>query len=282
MSSITRLFALFAVLAVGLASPLPNSPPPKSTTPKSPPPKSPPPKSTSPKSPPPKSPPPQSCGCLTSWRYNNDTWSGCLYTGWCSTSTSCASPTGYADNGGGVEFPWIYCDPKRNPPSSLRLKPPPPSPLPPPKPSLRSPLPPKPFPKPSGPSPHPPLSPPPAGSGQPCECLKAWRYGNNAQSGCRSDGWCATSNSCASPEGYGDGNFPWIFCDPLLYPPPSRKPLPSPPSPPPFPPGSQPCGFYRRTEDSDLINRTGGIQIWTCLGHVVPQAVRIARRYSFN
>ena len=155
MPSIIGLLALLAtLLTAGLAV---KSPPPN----KSPPPKSPPPN----KSPPLKSPSPKSCECLTSWKFNNKMWSGCLTTGWCATSNNCASPTGYTDNGGGVVIPWITCSPMQSPP---------------------------------------PTSPPP--------------------------------------------------------------------------PGTQPCGFYRRTEDSDLINKTGGIQIWTCFGQVVPQAVRIARR----
>lgn len=112
MSSKISLLALLAILTVGFAQkppPLKKSPPPKS---------SPPLKSPPPKSPPLKSPPQKSCGCLTSWKFDNTMWSGCLATGWCATSGSCTNPSGFVDSGGGVVLPWITCGTMQSSPPS--------------------------------------------------------------------------------------------------------------------------------------------------------------------
>ena len=246
--------------------------------------------------------------------HHRSTWHGCLSTGWCQTSSSCTSYVGLASGSSPPNQPWIYCgsgSPKAPPPSSV--PPPPlllllPQPLPPPLQTLR-PLPPSPprgcgclgtwafngrtwngclstgwcvillgCPYAAGtinissdglsnPAPWLVLRPK-----SQCACLLMWDSLHPIQS------FIALLNYNGL-----NGTQCRARCNPANNSPfPQFPPAPAPPTlPPPFPPGSQPCGFYRRTEDGNLTVRTGGIQIWTCGANAVSAAaVRIARRYA--
>lgn len=211
------------------------------------------------------------CQCLTSWRDGqNVEWHGCLSTGWCAVASDCSSFTGFTQQSTPPGQKWSYCS------SSLPLQRAPPSPplliqSPTQWPRLPLPSPPTP-PPPSLPPPYPPVRLPPS---DPCQCLPTWRNGQKVEwHGCLSTGWCVVASDCSSYTGTTQQSTPpgqkWSYCGSKLAPPP--------PWPPSLPSTSQPCGFMRRTEDTDLVVRTGDVQIWTCAGVVTGEAVRIGRR----
>ena len=222
------------------------------------------------------------CSCLSSWVQDNATWHGCVSTGWCIVSSSCTTYVGTSPGSTPANQKFVRCNPTALPPSAslTPARSPPPARLPPP---ARSPPPARlPPPARSPPVRPPPARPPPARSPvlSSCSCLSSWTYLGSTYPGCIATGWCFVSSKCTSYDGtvtVNGASQKWATCivsaDPPSPPPPSPN-----PQPPPFPPGSQPCGFYRRTDDADLIVRTGGIQIWTCWNAVVPQAVVNARR----
>ena len=63
------------------------------------------------------------CSCLSTWIQDGSTQHGCVSTGWCQVSSSCASYTGTSPGSTPANQKWVYCTQTASPPPALPRSP---------------------------------------------------------------------------------------------------------------------------------------------------------------